>query len=118
MTKIEYVAYEAAVADFMAREGIANLSTGHYKCPDCKVQFDDGGKCPDCGADQQCVNEPFFSWGSCDCCGSQQGGNREFATGYNPAMNRVQEFTICEDCAYYAEYGVLDDTTMMEIESA
>lgn len=90
MTKIEYAAYEAAVADFMAREGIANLSTGHYKCPDCKVQFDDGGKCPDCGADQQCVNEPFFSWGSCDCCGSQQGGNREFATGYNPATNRVQ----------------------------
>jgi hypothetical protein len=25
--------------------------------------------------------------------------------------------SICSDCAYYAEYGRLDDTTMMEVEA-
>lgn len=117
MTKQEYADYEAAVAEFFAREGIANLSTGHYQCPDCKVDFDDGGNCPQCGADQECVNEPYFSWRCCDCCGSSLGGNREFATGFNPTTREVQEYSICEDCAYYAEYGRLDDTTMLEVEN-
>lgn len=115
MTKQEYADYEAAVARFMAREGIANLSSGHYKCPDCRVQFDDGGDCPECGQDQECFNEPYFSGRRCDCCGSSLAGNREFATGYNPAAKRVQEYSICEDCVYYAEYHQLDDTTMLEI---
>ena len=28
----------------------------------------------------------------------------------------MQEYDICEDCVYFAEYGRLDDTTMMEVE--
>ena len=93
------------------------MSSGHYKCPDCRVQFDDGGDCPECGQDQECFNEPYFSGRCRDCCGSSLAGNREFATGYNPAAKRVQEYSICEDCVYYAEYHQLDDTTMLEITS-
>jgi hypothetical protein len=116
VNKTEYADYEAAVADFMAREGLANLTTGHYQCPDCRVEFDDIGICPTCGADQDCLNEPFFSWHRCDCCNRPEGGDREFATGYNPTTKEVQEYSICTDCAYFAEYGRLDDTTMMGIE--
>ena len=117
MNKTEYAEYEAAVADFFQREGLANLSTGHYQCPECKVEFDDAGICPKCKADRECMNEPYFSWQPCDCCGSHLGGDREFATGYNPTTTEVQEYSICSDCAYYAEYGRLDDTTMMEVEA-
>ena len=39
MNKADYAEYETAVADFMAREGIANLSSGHYQCPECKVEL-------------------------------------------------------------------------------
>jgi hypothetical protein len=118
MTKQEYAAYEVAVAAFFEREGIQNLSTGHYQCPDCKVEFNDEGKCPECGADRECLDEPSFSWRPCDCCHRPLGGNREFATGYNPTTKEVQEYEVCTDCAYYAEYGQLDDTTMMEIEDS
>ena len=111
MNKQEYAEYQAAVATFMEREGIRNLSTGHISCPECKAEVQEG-KCPTHGL----VDEPFFSWGSCDCCGTSLGGNREHATGYNPTTKEIQEYTICEDCAYYAEYGRLDDTTMAEIE--
>jgi hypothetical protein len=118
MTKAEYAAYQEAVAEFMKREGLANLTSGHYQCPDCKVEFEDNGKCPKCGADRECLDEPYFSWHRCDCCGSSLGGNREFATGYNPTTKEVQEYSICEDCVYYAEYGRLDDMTMLSIEES
>lgn len=36
---------------------------------------------------------------------------------YNRNTREVQDYDfICEDCAYYVEYGQLDDMTMMEIE--
>jgi len=116
MNKAEYADYLAAVKEFMEREGITNLSSGHITCPDCIVEFDDSGKCPKCGADREVCNEPFFSWQPCECCGSSLGGNREHATGYNPTTKEIQAYTVCEDCVYYAEYGRLDDTTMAEIE--
>ena len=115
MNKQEYADYQATVAAFMEREGLANLTTGHLRCPECNVEWDEE-KCPKCGGDRETFDEPFFSWQPCQCCGSSLGGNREHATGYNPTTKEIQEYTICEDCAYYAEYGRLDDRTMAEIK--
>jgi hypothetical protein len=117
MNKQEYAIYEAAVASFFEREGIQNLSSGHFNCPECKVEFEDE-KCPKCSMSLDCANEPEFSWRPCDCCGCTLGGNREYASGYNPTTKKIHEFKICSDCVYYGEYGVLDDTTMMEIEDS
>ena len=109
MTRDEYESYRAAVAAFMEREGIRNLSSGPSRCPECGSELEDGN-CQTHGL----VNEPFFSWRPCDCCGTSLGGNREHATGWNPTKKQVQEYTICEDCVYYAEYGRLDDQAMAE----
>lgn len=116
MTKKEYAEYEQRFREFMEGEGIQNLSTGHITCPSCDVEWDDNDKCPECNSDRETCNEPFFSWSPCDCCQSPLGGNREHATGYNPTTKEIQEYTICEDCAYYAEYGRLDDRTMDEMD--
>jgi hypothetical protein len=89
VTKQEYADYEASVKDFFDREGIQNLS----------------GK-----------GETYFSWRSCECCGTTLGGDREDANGYNPTTKEVQEYSVCTDCIYYAEYGRLDDMTMLEVE--
>jgi hypothetical protein len=116
MTKSEYADYEATVAAFFEREGIQNLSTGHLQCPDCEIDFECSA-CPRCGKDAGSFPlEPFFSWSACDCCGTTLGSNREDAHGWNPATREIQTYTVCEDCVYYAEYGQLDDRTMMEIE--
>ena len=66
--------------------------------------------------DREILNEPHFSWRRCDCCNRPLGGDREFATGYNPTTGQIQEYSICTDCVYYAEYHRLDDLTMMEVE--
>jgi len=58
--------------------------------------------------------EEYFSWQSCDCCGTTLGGNRIEADGYSE-KNGIMEFEICTDCEYFAEYGRLDDMTMMDI---
>jgi hypothetical protein len=118
MNKTEYADYQDAVADFWEREGLANLTSGHINCPNCKVEFDDQDYCLKCNADRECLDEPYFSWHSCDCCGSRLGGNREHATGYNPTTKEIGEYSICSDCVYYAEYGRLDDMTMMEVEQS
>lgn len=91
MTRAEYTAYQERVAEFMAREGIENLSSE-----------------PD--------SEAFFSWRACECCGTSLGGNREEATGYNRTTKEVQRYTVCTDCVYYAAYGCLDDETMMSLD--
>lgn len=91
MTKQEYAEYQQSVADFMTREGITNLTAIS-------------------------AEEPHFSWTSCDCCGSPLGGDREYASGYNPITKAIcGPYSVCEDCIYYAEYGRLDDMTMMDI---
>jgi len=106
MTKQEYTEYEFAVANFMAREGIKYLATGYLVCPICGLEFE--GYCS-CGA--VAIDESFFSWQPCECCGTTLGGSREHATALN-LVGKICEYTICTDCAYYAEYGELDDTTM------
>ncbi len=94
MTKQEYSDYEQAAAAFFAQEGIQNLST---------VADEDGD------------TEPSFSWRSCDCCGSGLWGDRYDANGWNPTEKQVQEYSVCQDCIYYAEYGQLDDMTMLDV---
>lgn len=93
MTRADYAEYQRAVADFFEREGIANLSSTS--------------------------SESYFSWRPCQCCGTGLGGDREDANGYNPITKQVQSYEfICTDCIYFAEYGQLDDTTMLEIENS
>ncbi len=118
MTRHEYADYEAAVAAFWEREGINCLCSGHICCPGCNAEWTDGDECPNGHGDRELWDEPFFSWTPCDCCQRPLGGNREHATGYNPTTKEIQEYTVCEDCVYYAEYGRLDDTTMMEVEES
>jgi len=98
MTKQEYAEYEQDVSDFFKREGITNLS-GTYD-----EETGEG------------YMEPWFSWSPCDCCGSTLGGDREECAGWNPTTKEVQKYTVCMDCVYYVEYGVLDDMTMLEME--
>ena len=89
MTRDEYEHYERTVARFFEHEGVNCLTA-------------DG--------------EPEFSWRSCECCGTELGGDRYEARAYHPATNQVLEYEVCADCVYYAEYGQLDDATMLEIE--
>lgn len=100
MNKQEYQEYEQSVADFFEREGLSNLSA------DSNV-YEEG-----------CI-EPHFSWSRCDCCNRPLGGDRTDCNGYNPTTKEVQDgYSICCDCYYYAEYGRLDDMTMLEIEDS
>lgn len=114
-TAADYETYTAAVDSFFQSEGIENLTTGHIKCPECDCDFVDE-KCPECESGRECLDEPYFSWRPCECCDRTLGGDREHATGYNRKEHAILEYEICTDCAYFAEYGELDDMTMLKIE--
>lgn len=116
MTRKEYQDYEERVRIFFTSTGIQNLTAGLLSCPDCLIPWNEEDQCPDCGMDRDAAEESYFSWSSCDCCGTSLGGNRVDATGYNPTTEEILEFTVCEDCIYYAEYGCLDDMTMDNLE--
>lgn len=116
MTKQEYADYEASVKDFYTREGVKHVSCGTLNCPECDVRFKEG-TCPKCQKDStDFETEPFFSWNRCECCQRPLGGNREDVIGIHEESGEIVEFTFCEDCVYYNEYGHLDDRTMAEIE--
>jgi hypothetical protein len=89
MTKYQYQQYAKNVSNFFEREKIVNLSATE--------------------------SEAFFSSASCDCCGNQLAGDRLLANGFNPEADEVQEYEVCLDCIYFAEYGQLDDQTMLDI---
>ena len=90
MTKAEYADYQATVAEFFSH-GLANLSSKS--------------------------GETFFSWSPCDVCGTHLGGDREECNGYNTKTKEFEDYDcVCTDCVYYAEYGRLDDQTMIEVE--
>lgn len=96
MTASEYQDYQARVARFFEREGVHN-----HLSPI---------------SDEKGNWEEYFSWRPCDCCGSPLGGNRIDVDTYRLANTDViLKFSVCTDCLYYAEYGQLDDMTMMEI---
>lgn len=92
-TKDSYEAYKERVAEFFSH-GLNNLSIRE-----------------DC-------HEPSISSRPCACCGDTLQGSRYECNGYNGVTQEVEEYdSICENCVYYAEYGQLDDTSMMDIES-
>ena len=90
----EYKEYQEAFTEFMKEEGINNLSRISESI------------------------DPFFSYAPCDCCNRHLAGDRINADGWNPKEEEIQEYTICLDCEYYAEYGQLDDMTMLDIEKS
>ena len=92
MNREEYKDYEDRVERFFKFEGINNLSS-----------IDPG-------------QDAYFSTRPCDCCQRHWHGDREDANGYNPTTKQVQEYSVCIDCLYYAEYGQLDDMTMLDLE--
>jgi hypothetical protein len=59
--------------------------------------------------------QSYFSNVKCDCCARPLGGDRYDCQGYNPSNNEIQDdYSICFDCIYFAEYGTLDDMTMLD----
>jgi len=93
MTKKEYEIYEQRFQDFMERMDLNNLST----------KSDENGNC-----------EPYFTWRRCDVCGGLA-GDRYDCNGYSPTNGIIEDIQACPDCVYYAEYGQLDDMTMMDM---
>jgi hypothetical protein len=103
MTKKEYADYQSRVEAFFSKEGVNDLAQSHRA--DC-----------DCGESCGCY-DPHFSWQPCECCNRRLGGDRYDCTGYNPTNAEVQgPYSVCTDCLYYATYGKLDDSTMLEVE--
>lgn len=98
MNKADYAEYETRVKCFFENEGIANLS---------RISEPEQEDYPD----------PYFSWSPCECCLRRLGGDRVDCHGWNPTTKKIcGPYSICVDCEYYAAYGRLDDTTMMEIK--
>ena len=95
-TKEDYKLYEDHVQDFLKSEGINSLSAI---------------------CDEDNDYEEYFSWKRCDCCNRNLGGNRIDCNAWCEASKEINEYSVCIDCFYYAEYGQLDDTTMMNINS-
>lgn len=115
MTKKEYAKYQKTVEEFFRENGIHHLSTSHYQCPECKVPFECSA-CPECGAAAgSFVVEAYFSGRPCECCGEHLAGDRMDANSYSEKSESIVEFTICQSCEYYAEYGRLPDDEMAEI---
>jgi len=110
VNKKEYSEYEESVKNFFEREGITNLSR---ITPEEDTENGDYSVCPHCGAGID--YDDHFSWSPCECCGSTLGGNRVHCAGYHPENRQIVCYDVCVDCEYYAEYGQLDDMTMLEI---
>lgn len=108
LNKKNYAWYEQNFKRFMEDRGLTNLSHesgehGDHHCTCCgkHVGYNEGH---------------FYAWG-CDCCGSWQGGTLLFhANGWSEKHKEAMCFRACADCLYYAEYGRLDDQTMLDIE--
>ena len=54
------------------------------------------------------VEEPWFSWHACECCGSSLGGDRYEAHGLD-ADNEIVHFEVCVDCLLYLANGDLPE---------
>lgn len=96
-TRVEYEAYERAVAEFFEKE---ELKWGLWREGDGDARG--------------------FSHRPCECCLSRLAGDRieVFGVPKNPSEDRANKpkYYICLDCEYYITYGQLDDMTMMGIK--
>lgn len=101
MNATEYADYQTRFAQGM--DGLTHFSSGSWLA-----------ECVCCGSESQ-ASEPYFSWHRCELCDSTLGGNRTDAHAiYDGAIVHLR---VCDDCVYYAEYGRLDDATMLEVEA-
>jgi len=82
-------------------DGITYISTGSAlkECSQCSDYLD--------YEDDVCYTEPYFSWSSCDTCGSQLGGNREDGHGWYDGS--LIHLICCDDCVMYIANGELPD---------
>lgn len=95
-TIADYEQYKLAVGKFFDETGLVNLSF---------ITDEDGDHL-----------DPHFSWSSCDVCGRALGGDRYECNGWSKKDQEVHdEINACQDCIYFAEYGRLDDQTMLDI---
>lgn len=96
MNKHEYRIFEKNVSDFFEETKINGFS------------FDSENE------------ERYFSHRSCDCCGCNLGGDRYDVIGWIAGKGKEDHYdlSVCQDCVYYSEHGVLDDQTMMDIEDS
>ena len=90
MNKQEYKLYEESIERFNKAEKLKMLS----------MKKDKNGEC-----------EEGFSWYWCDMCSRNLGGNRTVHLGLTK-NDDIIEYSLCDDCLYYNEYGQLDDMTM------
>jgi hypothetical protein len=81
----------------------------HSSCLCHELGDDEGGSC------EHCQNTDEFSASSCDLCSNPLAGARESITLVTPTDDPVY-YSVCIDCAYYIEYGQLDDQSMLDIE--
>lgn len=95
MTKQEYENYVQSVNQFFETEGVNCLS-------------------PVCDYDTPV--ESYFSHRDCECCKRSLAGDRYDCDAFRPETNEIIQFSVCPDCVYFAEYGQLDDMTMMDIQ--
>ena len=109
MNKEEYDLYRTDVETFFRTQGINCLSLS-------SEEDIDNCECSHC--EEGVYIDPFFSWIPCECCMRRLGGDRYHVSGFNPTDNEVYCYSVCIDCLYFAEYGQLDDTTMMEVANA
>ena len=102
-TKADYAKYEAAFARGTAGYEIVTTACHEHEGEDC-----------DCHAERG--SEWGFSWSLCEICNRALGGTRYEMAMTNPGEGPIYYVLGCTDCLYYATYGHLDDTTMMEME--
>ena len=89
--------------DVVERElsGLEHLSTGY-------VDHDTCSECPE-EQNEDVGDEGYFSWSSCECCGSTLGGDRYAAHGRMTDGSLVH-FDVCVDCLWYINYGEEPET--------
>ncbi len=107
MTKAEYV---ARFKSFMTRNRYAALEYGN-ECPDCEILMtgetpEGKTRCTECGhIHEEADDSPFISSNPCNVCGDTLQGYREIFYAYMHDDSKPQRVRLCEDCAYYANYG-------------
>lgn len=91
-------------------EGLRHISSGAYieGCKDCPPAYDDEDGRSDAVTYEDGVRyvAPYFSWSSCDTCGSPLGGDREVGHGVN-ADDVLVHLAVCTDCVIYLANGDL-----------
>jgi hypothetical protein len=111
MNSSQYREYKSIVNRELALYRTFSVGGARRCCAQCEDDWND-----DCQGQE-------FSTQPCDLCGSTLGGAREPAHGTNmtPTPDGDQEmevthYDVCVDCAYFSEYGTLDDQTILDME--